>query len=76
MGNPIRPYNSPDIDGFGLPNTKTGMLGSDEKIIPEFYLGNNPGDYQKLTEGAVLKIYDKNGNVLKDYKLNKYMVWE
>ena len=72
VGNPIRPYNSPDIDGFGLPNTKTGMLGSDEKIIPEFYLESR----ENLPENAILKIYDKNGKALEQYKLNKNMIWE
>ena len=76
VGNPIRPYNSPDIDGFGLPNTKTGMLGSDEKIIPEFYLGSNPADFPVLREGAILKIYNKDGKVLEQYQLQKNTTWK
>ena len=55
-----------------LPNTKTGMLGSDEKIIPEFYLGNR----ENLPKNAKLKIYDKDGKVLKEYNLNDDMIWK
>jgi hypothetical protein len=49
--------------------------GSYEKIIPEFYIEN----LTTLKEGAILKIYDENGNIIKTFKLkqneNIELIW-
>ena len=54
----------------GEPQTKTGMTGSKDKIIPEFYLD----DLTDIEDGAILKIYDKDGKILEMYELDK-QIW-
>jgi hypothetical protein len=74
VGNPIRPYNSKDINDvtkFDVPNTKTGMTGSSEKIVPEFYLETRT----ELRDGAILTKYEANGSIMLDKNGDK-MIYE
>ncbi len=71
VGNPVRPYNSAEAHTFGPPNTLTGTTGAYDKIVPEFKLDN----MVELQEGAILRIYNKDGVVFESYKLDKN-VWE
>lgn len=70
MGDVVRPYNSKKVSGFSPPQTLTGMTGSDCKIIPEFHVE----DLTELKDGAILRIYDKEGKVLETYELEE-KVW-
>ena len=71
VGNPVRPYNSAEAHTFGPPNTLTGTTGAYDKIGPEFKLDN----MVELQEGAILRIYNKDGVVFESYKLDKN-VWK
>lgn len=71
MGDVVRPYNSKYAPTYGPPNTLTGMTGSSGKIIPEFCIE----DRISLNNGAILRIYDKEGNVEIAYRL-KSNIWE
>lgn len=68
-GKITRPYQ---VDNnFGLPQTRTGMLGSRDKIIPEFYLK----EPYELPEGAVLRVYKADGTLEKTLILNDKKIW-
>ena len=71
IGNVVRPYKSKNATGFKPPQTFTGMTGSYEKVIPEFRLE----DWVELQDGAILRIFDKDGNTKFAYRL-KSNVWE
>jgi hypothetical protein len=55
--------------------TDTGCTGSATTIIPEYYSGSKV----TFSDGDVLKVFDKNGNVAEEYKFtvkNKIGEWE
>ncbi len=64
----VNAFESDVVKGYGIPQTQTGMLGSHNKIIPEYYQTSiNLEDEYKAT----LKIFNAEGNIIETYKLNK-----
>jgi hypothetical protein len=78
VGKVDRPYNVSNVlDKAEAPQTLTGMTGSFEKIIPEFYIETRTD----LKAGATLKIFDANGNLekiftLKSDKITGKLLWQ
>ena len=56
------PFNTSQSTN-GLPYTNTGMTGSKHNIIPEYH----STEIVKFNEGDIVKVYDKNGNVIEKY---------
>ena len=52
--------------GDAPPNTKSGMLGNDSRVIMEYKM--EPRD---LEEGNMLEIYDSNGKISKIYEIGE-----
>lgn len=50
-----------------FPNTKDGMVGSNEKIIPEYFQETK----HNLEDGDFMILYDKDGKEIKRFTYNK-----
>jgi len=53
------------------PNTKSGMLGNDSRIIFEYKM-----EARDLEEGDILEYYDANGKLKATYDYKKIGEWE
>jgi hypothetical protein len=62
VGELKRSYESNKADK-SIPQTLTGMTGSSDKIIPEFYID----ELSELPNGAVLKEFSYDGKVIHEY---------
>ncbi len=56
----VNAFENVNVKKYGPPQTQTGMLGSNSKIIPEYY-----HSYTGLTDGAILKFYNTDGTISK-----------
>jgi hypothetical protein len=61
--NVTHPFNTSQANNNALPYTNTGMSGSKTNIIPEYY---SP-DEVIFSNGDIMKIFDKNGNIIESY---------